>query len=345
MSSRFLPRRPAFDALRPAAPEYVPARPGIAAKITRLAGPGTTLRMKSAAAPPAGYYVHHGKKAAATFLKIVPSDHVSRQTEADRLAHTIAQLGVRTITPLPGYPRNFGAGFSAFAYPYVPSRFAGTTSEDMRRIGRAIAVLHHALAMLPAWSRIQHDSRDRVEVLSRRRKLIFEAAAPAGPHPALLQRLFIEEQGLFSMLDDESHSQPIHGDLVYANILFPLDGSDPIIIDFEDALFSWLPRDLDVALALERFALVAVPDDAAATLGRDLLEAYAECHGSAPACLSYPIGNSLRLLSLRALTTLAEMEATGSVVTTEEWEKFFGLYDLARTNELLLARISEGFLA
>ena len=287
-----------------------------------------------------GYFLHRPRDGEAHFVKVVPASHAARQHAADNIAAWLLRRGVKVISLLAGFPRQMDQMRSVFAYRFVVGRFAEATTRDLDAIGRAIARLHASLAELPDSALIRTESQARAAMLRNRANQIVVAAAT--PRLQCLRDLLQENHGLLALLDGHAGNQPIHGDLVYANVLFPDDGAEPLILDFEDTLISWLPPEFDLALAIERFAFLPAADEATAVLlGRALYRGYAkECGGNWNGPRT-GLDECLRFLSLRALITLAELEGTETPVATTEWDKFFGLYDFAQSNRHLARAITE----
>lgn len=346
MSNPILPRKPAFATLQPSPPEFMPLDRSEPSLLLSCVGSGRLLGRRGADTGIDGYYLHQSENGDTTFLKVVPTDHAKRQAAADAVASWVAHFGVRTPIPLPGFPRMMGNDHTVFAYQYIVSRFANTTVSDLSQIGTSLAIMHAALAQYPDSTEVQRTSAIRTAMLTNRRNIVCSGLHSAGPKPARLREIFEREMALFSLLEDAPEHQPLHGDLVYGNILFPMKDGAPVLLDFEDTLISWLPIDIDIALALERFILLPEQDDdMALVLGRGMLRAYGEARGKDSGFLAHPLSDSLRLLSVRALATLAEMEAQGSTVNIAEWEKFFNLYQHAIARSHLLATLQEEFLA
>jgi aminoglycoside phosphotransferase (APT) family kinase protein len=135
-------------------------------------------------------------------------------------------------------------------------------------------------------------------------------------------------------LDSEA-TQPIHGDLHVANVLFGRDG--PVFLDFEDALSSWLPRSVDLAMGLERFVLAWAEDASVAMrLGRAFLEAYADEAGGLPFRRGGELADTLCWLAARALATLSSAAGQGAQMPEAEWDKFLFLFECTRTQRGLL---------
>lgn len=338
MSVPFRPGRPAFTSFRPAFPAFVPAAPAIAAELATLTGTdGAVLRMDTGLALGDGRGYYH---AGPLFLKAVDADRVMHQIEAERVAAWVASLGVRANTALPGYPRPWRAALSVFAYPWVEARFARTDPADLAALGGALAGLHRALADLPFANAVAASWRHRHAALEEVRRAVAAGTLAAGPDPeALRSRL----AGL--RLDLEGPAQPVHNDLHYANVLFPLNGSSPVLLDFEDARNSCLPPVVDVAKVLERFVLLPVGEDVAAMdLGKAFLTAYAAA-GGAPPGHSGNLAEALRVQAARSLCDLVALSAAGQASEEAEWRKFFHLLDLVDRRGAVLDALDRAWRA
>jgi hypothetical protein len=342
--NHILYRKPAFNTLRPNLPEFIPVDRNELSSLQSCVGPGQLLRRKYAYAGMAGYYLHRNGNGDTAFLKVVPITHTERQRAADVVAGWIARFGVCTPILLPGFPRTICNEYAVFAYKYIAGRFANSTASDLNLIGSNLAAMHTALARFPEGPEIRIASAARNAMLINRRNLICSGVHSPGPNPAQLREILETEDAIFSLLEDETGHQPVHGDLVYGNILFSSEGDSLVLLDFEDALISWLPVDMDIALALERFVLLPEQnDEKALALGRGMLQAYRLGSGRKSGFLVHPLSDCLRLLSVRALTTIAEMEARGEAVDVAEWDKFFMLYRHAMDRASLLATLQDEF--
>jgi len=161
-----------------------------------------------------------------------------------------------------------------------------------------------------------------------------------GPNPIMLRTLIRREFSTWRLIINSDQGQPTHGDLNYTNIIFPLDDSTPVVLDFEDTMISWFEPAVDVSMALERFVLSApVDSETAFQLGKALLDAYRKTRRSDATVFTYSLADYLRILSMRSLLTLAEMESRGKDMECSEWRKFFSLYVSALRNVSLLNRL------
>lgn len=345
MLNSLLPRRPAYASLRPRTPEFVPMLESEQRRVLVDAiGPGELFCRRGATVFIDGYYLQKNASGI-RFLKVIPSAHVERQLAANAVAEWVVKCGGSSSLLLPGFPKQLDNDHIVLGYQYIPNRFAEGTTADLEVIGGSLAQVHAALARIPDLAVVKEASAKRVAMLSERFHSVRSGGQLFGPRPHLMRDMFEAEAFLFSLLGDSSERQPLHGDLVYANMVFPLDGGSLVLLDFEDTLISWLPIDLDVALALERFALLPAPTDAdALRLAQAMLRKYGEGCGK-ERFLAHAPADCLRLLAIRSLVTLSELEAAGMHVQPSEWEKFFGLYQNAIDKRELLTRLEDEFCA
>ena len=327
MLNQLLPRPPAFKGLRPSYPAYTKVLGPEFAEFAEGLEDGVLFGPAEPNCGDLRYFLHRGESGISTFLKLVPHEHFARQCAADDFARWVSDQGVNACVRRPSYPKFTRSGNVLFAYPYLPARFATTSVSDLRNLAISLAAMHRALALLPDTASIQSDSAKRMDLLERRIKHIDQQSSSPGSYTQRLKAIFHVEDGLSALINGAELHQATHGDLVFGNILFPIEEGMPTILDFEDTQISWMPPGLDLALAIERFILLPVVDDnEALRLGREFLDAYSKTSPEAGEVARFPLHDYLRFLSLRSLATLAELEAIGIPVTIGEWEKFFWLY-------------------
>ena len=327
-----LPRAPAWAALRPSSPSFEEIDDE-RARLIRLLVAGTShiARMGSSAGGLEGFYRLGGERD--LFVKVVSPHHFSRQLQADRIARFLASQGVATVPCLDGFPRHIPGRAIVFAFPFLEARFARADRADLGRLGQALGRLHVALAHAPFADGARQRSRERDASLRRYRTT--PLARPDDRVEAVLAA------------DDTDHvdaeCQPVHGDVNYVNVLFPIDDGEPVLLDFEDCAFSHLPRLVDVAMAVERFALTAAPEDdaRALVLARALTAGYQSADPRPLAPAEGALASTLRTLSVRALSLLCEMERGGQAVAPFERGKFLCLHGEAIRRADLLSRIEE----
>ena len=318
-------------------PTYAPAPLPVADRLRAITGrDGAVLKMAPAAEHPVGYYCLDSKAGLTPlFVKVIPRNNLAPCLAAEKLvARLPAVCPVRRL--LPGYPRDWNGAYAVLAYKFVDGRFAHNSVNDMARIGRSIARLHLGLAGLADAEEIRARCIRRLAVLERRRRGVAEGSVAAGPEPERFRRLAqASELGLDSEAAPEA--QPIHGDLNYGNVLLPIDGSDPIILDCEDAVHTWGSALQDLALAIERFCLSATEVDADSfALAVALLAAYGKGMGRRPVRCAGDLARAIVFVNLRALCLLAELEANGEQRDPGEWAKFMRLMDqLAQRHDLI----------
>ena len=332
MVSDILPRTPAWQSLRPASPTFGPIEDERAGLLVGVVGsPASVWRMGIDHGALHGSYRLTGDRD--LFLKVVEAGHRDSQLASDRIARHLASRGVSTLTCLDGYPRDLPDGHALFAFDFVDGRFAEAEPRDIAGLGRAVGQLHRVLADAPFAARVLDLSRDRDDTLERYRLL----AMSDGGVPEHVTAIVTH--------GDTCHvatsTQVIHGDLNYTNALFPLRGDEPLLLDFEDCRFSHLPRLVDLAMALERFVLVAeAENDDAFDLGQALIRAYRAADPRPFDAGAGDLSSTLRTLAIRALVLLCEMRRRGEEVEDAEVGKFVELHAQATARDDLLTELS-----
>ncbi len=277
------------------------------------------------------------------FLKLVPSNQVARQVEADRVARLVNASGLEASCLLPGYPKRFDEDTAILGYRYIDGRLPRPIPSDLEALGSAVGRLHKVLADAPEAPQVRERAKTRQRLLQDRWQELQQSADLPGPYPEQLRRLVAGAPGAFAE-SDEPH-QVIHGDLNPGNILINEANEEIVFLDFEDSPGAWLPPRMDLAFALERHVLVVEADDRAAReLGGCFLSGYQEASGLSPFQKPGDFAGALHWLSLRSLCLLAEFAARDEAWPTEEWSKFDYLLSMAEKRRDLVAAIEAPFL-
>ena len=332
MNQLWLPRRPAFSELWPAPRKFTVVESETAdwlQKVTRLA---------TNSSPPFGHYRILGYDRA--FVKVLSPGDADQHVKADALAEDAFAEGVT----LPAKRWVYGAeDIRVGIYPYIDGRYGEVTEVDAEHLGSALASLHVALRQSEQSEVIRSASNMRLHVLEARRRQVSAGIGTLGPFPDKLQSLMAEEEDAFNLVDD---GQIVHGDLNPGNILFDQKNGSPIFIDFETATVSWHPIETDVAMVLQRLALVPSEDfSQAVSYGQALLNAYALHSDIRDGFTSEGLMKAMIWLSVRNLALLAELESQGRTVEKSEWSKFFTLLELSKGSrdvlDLMIRPLSE----
>ena len=225
-------------------------------------------------------------------------------------------------------------------YHFIESKFCELVSSNLIEAGLAIAKLHKALEKYDHQRDIMLLDAKRYKSLKLQCEIIQREKTNENSNVARLKVLL--EQNELELFNRNVRGQPLHGDLVYANIIFSSNGK-ATICDFEDAVMSWDTRDLDLALMIERFILVpAKYSETAIGHCSSLLESYGRVMGNDKP-LSFHLKDTLQFLSIRSLLALSKAESEGCKVMQAEWDKFFSLYENSRLAINLLETIDNKF--
>lgn len=259
------------------------------------------------------------------FLKRIAPGRAAIAKQAEAVADWLAQHGLNVPAPLAGFPRDLPDGSLAVALPFVEGRrlSAKPRAADVHALGRAVGLLHRALAEHPARDAWAAATAQRLSGLNAMRDALAMGHTTAGPDPAAVQAL--ANDPALDFAPAAWPCQPLHGDLNSGNVLLEDRSGAIVLLDFEDVFHSVLPPQFELALLLDRHVLVCSPGDAeAAALGKALLAGYAAVMGAVPEFGDKP-GNVLRTLALRSLCVLAQGEAAGLDGGRSEWAKFLRL--------------------
>ena len=331
------PRPPAHLGLRPLKIEWELATEELAFNILNWTGiKGTVYQMPLNAKSPLGYYKIITSESSSYFAKLIKVSELERQLLSNKITSWLAVNGVSVNCLLPGYPKSAESNFAVLLYSYIDGRFVAPTTNDFRALGSAIADMHLCLKHCPWSEDIKSQGIFFYNDLQRTLKQLkahdhYFTGIPDGVM-ALIEKT---EDDILEVLI--SSPQVVHGDLNVGNVLFLGDGT-PIFLDFENTYKSWFSPLMEVAFAIERFAL-SDDDNISLKLGRILYQSYRE-----KAQISFYSGthlyNMLRALSVRALILLIHVTHYKLWdVPDSEWQKFISLYQQAICRKTLLDQI------
>lgn len=333
MSSDKLYRNPAWISLRPGLPRARPADGEIAGRLIAALGmPGDIFALRYDERDSSHFFA--AVRGERLFLKLVPASRGESLLQADAIAAWLAERGLDTVTAFEGFPRRFDEHTWLFSYPYHDARRLAPVASQLARLGQTLARLHRALAAHPLRGTWQQSTHARLRNLVDIRNQIAGGLLAAGPYPAEVARLAADETLDFVRAD--LASTPLHGDLNAGNVLY--HHARVLLLDFEDVFHSVLPPLFELALAAERFVLVAVDDhQLARRLIGHLLAAYRAAGGDIAIADGDELFSAVRSLSLRSLCVLADCQRNGVAIDAAEWRKFLDLAQLASRRRGVLA--------
>ena len=334
-------RPPAFDSLKPKIPKFIPlAEEDPRQELCELIGLAGRLSAWNADAKNwIGFYKIEARQKS-IFLKIVPKEHAQTQAFAEQIAKWLKSKSVPVSSQLMGFPISLPKGNIGLGYQFIESKFCELVSSNLKEAGVAIAKLHKALEKYERQRDIMLLGAKRYKSLKLQCEIIRREKFNENSNVARLKDLL--ERNELELFNRDVKAQPLHGDLVYANIIFTSHGK-ATICDFEDAVMSWDTKDLDLALMIERFILI--PSNYNETAIRhcsSLLESYGRVMGDDRPLL-FHLRDTLQFLSIRSLLSLSKAESEGCKVMQAEWDKFFSLYENSRLAINLLERIDDRF--
>lgn len=330
-------RPPAWRGLYSAPKVYLPAPDFLAEDAKRAFGlKGTAWQLQNVGGEDSFFLKLNAENESIWFIKIVNEARAPSLRSAESIATWIQERGIRVIYSLSSAQLG---GRAFWLYPYHSGRIPCASIEDMKKIGCALGQLHNTLRRHPLSMDWMVLTARRLEKLSKIRIALASGELTAGPHPEYLRQIASDPNISFlpSYFDVASNYIVTHGDLNRFNML--IDDQGCTFLDFEDTPHSVLPAIFDLATIIERLILVErLPPLESLTLIEALMESYSHERG--------PIQNIRRIpeilygLALRSLCTLTESDVTG--LNTGEWEKFFGLIDIIKSQRDLFSRLGCG---
>lgn len=330
-------RLPAHRGLVPGQASSAPVPPDLAASLAAACGlPACTAVELGIGGGETHFFRVDGDGEALFLLKAVHPDMLPSQIAANGIASHVHNAGLRVSCLAAGFPASVamdGRTWALLGYPFIRGRHGAGSREDLRALGRTLGRLH--LAMAGADDECASHARSAWMGTARTILTVWDrmaSGACAGPLKKDIRAVF---KGTESWIP-QMGAQMIHGDLNPGNVLFSDDGV--VFLDFEDAVRTWLPPEIDLAFALERFVLVVHDDDdAAECAARALMEGWRAGGGQGgripPLCVL------LDWLSYKALCLLSALQDAGRPMPEAEWEKFLHLLDLHRARQALLGRL------
>jgi len=354
MSSPWLPREPAYQAGPGSASAFEPVGPDVRGwLVSRLVAGGAAedrreaevRRLPTALAPPLGHYrVTVGGRV--LFIKVLAEDQDPTQVLAESLALAAARRGGPALAASCAIPAADGAAIRV--YPYIDARFADATPQDADALGATLARLHDALPRGDDLAEIvSRRTRERTDLLERRRRAVLTGEGPCGPAPDRLAAL----AGRFEPGRFVAVGRVIHGDANPGNILVDRKTGRPTFIDFETATVSALDPVVDVATVLQRTILIRpLSREERGRLSARLTASYLDASrrpGASPSdgqadAFAGRVAEALSWLCARNLCLLAEAESRGRVSAAAEWQKFLDLAAAAPVQGAILAEAMPG---
>lgn len=280
------------------------------------------------------------------FIKVVNHQQAKRQAQANQIVtfledRTTKQLknSFATSALLSGFPQQVSAEISVLAYGYIDGRFLQPTSQDMQRLGKALAELHTELKSYPQ-QQVKTHGLKRHQHLKDLLEELMDAQQIDLQNRVLAKALMVIFQGYPPAKLDVliEQAQCVHGDANVGNIWLASD-ERLVFLDFEDALTAWFSPFMDLVFALERFVLLQDSEqDKTVELAQALLQSYQEQTNLQLRDVSH-IEDILQALAVRALLLLIQVSKQNSIECDAEMEKFLYLFNWPLQNRTLLQKI------
>jgi len=271
------------------------------------------------------------------FIKVLPKQSVDHLIFSNELAHYLYAKGLECNLMCSGYPviKN---QYCISKYPFLNGRYNNGTPEDANSLGLSIGHMHLALSEYPNHKEIKRNKDKRFNCF---RKLLNAVLSHRKVIPWLSNdqlELLSKYIGLLDKLED--NCQVIHGDLNFGNIIYVDNRQNPLILDYENTYYSYLPPLFDLAMLTERFFVVSKDDEISYNLASEFFKSYwSICKKKLPVHKDLSLKEAMQASSIRSLLVLIEKENSGNYVPISEVKKFFLLLKQAEERSNLLTEL------
>jgi Ser/Thr protein kinase RdoA (MazF antagonist) len=214
--------------------------------------------------------------------------------------------------------------------PLIHGRHFDNSPDDVKQVTTALVASHQALANFPQADTIRATARERYQQFDRARERIAAALrdsnfgifigqeAWAAEHRDWLAEMVQEFEPRFDLLP---RAQCIHGQVHPGNVLFDGSGS-AILLDWEEAVYTFAPPAFDLAYFVQRFCL---HDDPTPDVLRQRLNTIITHYGPLP-----PLAEMMRQLAWMSIAAILLYHRQGIATPISEYDKFVRLEWQAR---------------
>ncbi|MBU2548172.1 MAG: aminoglycoside phosphotransferase family protein [Proteobacteria bacterium] len=222
--------------------------------------------------------------------------------------------------------------------PLIEGRHFQGEARDVRRVAEALAACHRRLAGLPMAPTVKKAAGRRAGELSQAVEslrnairsdnftLFGDRADWAAAHRDWLAQMI---EGIRTDLSGLDGAQCLHGEVHPGNVIFRHPDGRPVLLDFEQSVYTFAPPTWDLAYMVQRFCLGEYPD--AAPVGKRL-EAAARGYGRPLPELA----GMIRQTAWHAMAVIVNRLVTGGITTPpSEYDKFVRLE--AQAGQLMTA--------
>ena len=224
-------------------------------------------------------------------------------------------------------------GLTGTLVQFVDGRHATPTIEDVVLIAKAIGSLHLELSKLAVPELVARCSKISIDALEQTRQSILLDFRGEGIPLQFHKKLQLSARYYDPFFSGFGHPQMLHGDLSNGNILFPKN-RQPVLIDFEDLVFSLRPAAFDYGMAALRFALSGgLGPDQSNPIER--VRRFKESYEAASGNCVHDLTEAMKNVARNMIISLYGIFLSTSTFHQREWDKASILIELAeQANEI-----------
>lgn len=213
--------------------------------------------------------------------------------------------------------------------PLSEGRHFDGSLDDMAQVASTLAACHRALASFPQAEQVRSAAAQRYERFAGARDMIanglqhddFEVFGKHDTWAAEHRRWLAEMiEGFAPQFDLLPGAQCVHGQVHPGNVLF--QGGVAVLVDFEEAVYTYAPPAFDLAYLVQRFCLGDNPSPEILSERLDMITVH---YGPLP-----PLAEMMRQLAWMSMAAIVDFQIQGITVPLSEYEKFVRLEKQAR---------------
>jgi hypothetical protein len=211
--------------------------------------------------------------------------------------------------------------------PLIQGRHFNGSSDDLRCLASTVSACHKALLAFPHSDTIRASAVSRYNRFSEVHDLIALAVKRndfsifAEHHDwAVEHRQWLAQmvEQFTPHFDRYPGAQCLHGQIHLGNVLFRSSDGAAVLVDFEEALYTFAPPAFDLAYLVQRFCL---RDNPTPEIRRQRLDIISAHYGTLP-----PLADMMRQLAWYSMAAIVECRVyQGITVPLAEYDKFVRL--------------------
>jgi thiamine kinase-like enzyme len=268
------------------------------------------------------------------FIKLVDDDENKTQKNASIISSWLSKAGIEVSLVRAGYPKKIKQNnYWIYAYDFIEHSFFDGSKESLYLVGSELAKMHKIMKHYPSVDKIFKIGNRKNKMLFKQLKNIKKGKQPINISANAIK--IIRNTNDEDFLSTLEGGQMIHGDLNGGNIIFKNRNKQPIFIDFEDSISTWLPPLYDVAFVIQRLVLRDRVLNRV-ELVKSFFDGYLSQNKLNGLSKNGALYTMLKMISIRSLLLISTATPNGESFYGLEEQKFLDLYAKIKKNKKMI---------